>query len=556
MPGVERSPRRYPTRSARVLPAGACLLLGLASLAHFEHESRLRAAAARFAQEFAVVAGSPDVARAMTLQPAGDLACDVVVEAALRDPAPGAGGTGKSETRAAGAAELRAARELMLDAMAERPGWPYHRLYLARTVLSTAGEAAKAEATSRSELSVRLFARAAAEAPGLDASWVGWGRAILQEWPEISPALRAKASPVLRRAFLSADFVSTSLPAAVRSVGRTAALSLLPDNPYLLRVAIQTLSRDGDLDAASLLTVRRDEVERRKRAADLLHIERCHQRRDVDALQAACDEWLSKHPAGDFDDALGRSQNARVLELWPEDDGGSWRDDPRAILVRFFLDGREAAVPGRVLLRSLDPLSDVPDLILARAKLLAGDRDGAEELARGTAAGEAANWTSYYNDLARFDLAHGNLREARNTLEQMTPESRARCDVLLTRRDVARALGDAAEVETANQILSAMRMRSHSAEPAPGSSEAALALCVDPAWASGRRLTVEVEVAAPALLSYGWDGGRAGTVAAKEASTVWRTPLAGVAGSRSFFIRTHAGGPIREIRAAVEETGS
>jgi len=116
---------------------------------------------------------------------------------------------------------------------------------------------------------------------------------------------------------------------------------------------------------------------------------------------------------------------------------------------------------------------------------------------------------------------------------------------------VARALRDGAELENVNQRVESLRIGSHSAEAALPSLQATLSFCLDAEWAKGRVLTLEIEVAAPAVLVYGWDGGRSGTLSALEDSSILRVPLRGLSGWRSFSVRASAGGPVRELRAAM-----
>ena len=534
----------------------AFLLLACASVVHFVQERRLLGPSERFVHEFSSNASASPVLRKMALDPSGDLAADDAVEAVLRIPQPD---LRSRRTDAQPAArrerELRVARELMLQAIAQRPGWPRHRLLLGEVSLAAAGPAGSAEVRRR-ELWERPLWQAATDAPGMEAVWVVLGTAYLESWPRLSTGSRAEGRLVLRRALVSSAFLSDHFPAIAAALGRNEAINLLPSAPYPIELASRALSEKGDLAGAALLSTRRDEAERKKRAGDLSYLEQRYRRGDRDALRSGCEEWVSKHPPRDLDDPAGRAQVARVLELWPGDDPGSFRDDPRGRLVRFFLEGRESAVRGAVLARSLEPLSDVPDLVLARVKLLAGDRESAEELARNSNDSDPGRRAAYVNELARFALQRGSAREARAALDSLRGDDRVRCEVLLTRRDVARALGDAAELEALNQTLEGLNMRSHSAEPGPDSSEASLSFCVDPRWMSGRRLTVEAEVAAPAVLVYGWDGGRAGTIFAQESSTIWRTPLADASGSRIFSVRVSAGGPIREIRSTLGEPRS
>jgi len=496
----------------------------------------------------------------MRLEPAGDLASDVVVQASLRDFPGSAAVEGPASRRPASAAgppsrrddELRAARDVMLDAIAVRPGWAYHWFLLGRVATAATEHAEAPVPVGRHELWAGPLRQAAAAAPGLDAIWVSLAGAYLDHWPELTPAMRAQATAVIRRAFLDWDFLSRGFSSALATLGPQKAVALLPETPHALEVAARALSREGNMQDAALLMARRDRAEREERAADLRRIEQRYHFGDIRGLRIACLAWVSEHPPGDFDDSVGRAQAARVLELYPSDRGGSWRSDPRADLVRFFLNGRESQVKREALARALESLSGVPEAILARGKVLVADLEGAEELASKSQDLDSLDWVPYFVELARLELKRGRPRDAQRALERLADGAREDCDVLLTRRDVARALRDRAELEAVEETLKRLRVRSHSVETEPGSPEAALSFCLDPDWAKGRVLIVQIEVAAPAVLVYGWDGGRSGTLLASESSTILRVPLTGLSG-RNFSVRAALGGPVRELRAAVTE---
>jgi hypothetical protein len=547
-------------RLGRSLLAAACLLLGIASIAQYLQDLRLRAPAERFGREFLIDLRWPWAA-SMRLEPAGDLESDVVVQSALQE-APGSlrleelspslrQAWIKSMSRRD--EELRSARDLMLDAIAVRPGWAYHRLLLGQAVNSAAKRPGNGDLAGKPELWAKPMRQAARAAPGLDAIWVALGEGYLENWPGLPPTMRAEVPAVLRRAFLDKDFVSRHLLSATAALGRTEAMSLLPENAHLLDAAAQALSREGDIQGAALLMARMDKAEKEERAQDLRSIEKRYRLGDVDGLRTACLAWTSEHPVGDFDDRVARAQAARVLELWPSDRTGSWRSDARADLVRFFLNGRESDVKGETLARSLDPLSGVPEAVLARVKLLMGDLEDAEELASRSGDVDALEWTPYFVELARFELKRGRSKEARSALERVAPGAEEECDVLQTRRDVARAMGDGAELEAVNQRLESLKMGSQSADVVPEFPEVSLSFCIDPAWAKGQVLMVEIEVAAPAVLFYGWDGGRSGTLSASGSSSILRVPLVGLAGRRTFSVRASAGGPVGQLHATLAE---
>jgi thioredoxin-like negative regulator of GroEL len=354
----------------------------------------------------------------------------------------------------------------------------------------------------------------------------------------------------MRRALQDSRFVSSQFLTLSEAVGPDEAMGLLPENADLLSAAAEALSAHGNLAAAAGVLGRREAAEKLERAKQLSKIEGRFRMRDRDGLRAACVEWATEHPVSDLDDPAGRAQAARVLELWPGDRGGPWETDSRADLVRFFLDGRESAVPAETLSRTLDALSDVPDHVTARVKLRAGDVAGAEELAGRPQNQGSPEWTLYYADLARFFLKQGRAREARGALDLFPLATRDDCDALLARREVARALRDPAELGVVGQRLESLRNSPRWQDPAP--EGATLSLCVDPEQAGGQSFALMLVPQGPAIVDYGWGGGRAGTLFL-QTERVISVPLAGLAGRRELTVRSVAGAA---VRASISSTPS
>ena len=303
------------------------------------------------------------------------------------------------------------------------------------------------------------------------------------------------------------------------------------------------------MDNAARLWARVRETQRGDRAADLARVEERRRLNDVAGLRIACEAWTSAYPIAVLDDPAGRAQAARILEICPDDRPGEWRSDPRGRLARFFLDGREADVRGDVLARSLEPLSGVPDAVAARVKLHAGRRDEAEELARRSGEPDTVDWSAYLVSLARDELRSGEIAGARAVLDRLGPVGRQACGSLLVRRDLARAGRDEAEAARVQELLNADRRTGRSAQAS--ASAASLPLCLDPEAAAESVLGVQIEAGGPAVVVYGWDGGVAGVLAAPEGSSIVRISPGGRAGSRIFFVRTLAGGPVTAVRAAL-----
>jgi len=543
------------SRLRRISSAGICLLLATASVAQFNEARRVGAWASQFEREFSVDLRWP-WAKAAGEEPVGDLAADIVVEAALRDTPENVPEEGLSpnlrqawqRTLSRRHEELQTARELILAAIATRPGWAYHKFLLANVVLAAAESPGDADRFRQRQLAAESLRQAARSAPGLDAIWAALGELYAREWEAFSAGVHQEALQVWRRAFLDSGVVSREFMAVVAILGRGPATDLIPDAATPLREAARRFSQAGDLEGTALTATRIPEAQRKDRASRIQHIEESDRFGDIEGLRAACLAWASAHPAGEFDDRAGRAQDARVLELWPGDTNGSWPRDPRANLVRYFLNGRNSDVKVSALVRAVASLSEVPDAVRARVKLLGGDWKGAEEIANKAENLDPLEWTSYFVELSRFHLGRGNAGEARKALERFA-EGQEECDLLLARREIARALQEKPLLEAAQEDLN-QKWRLFDPQNA-WSAMGTLSVCVDPERVGNQTLSVSFASESPAIVSYGADGGRSGTLVVGKSAAA-SIPLRGFSGLRTFEIQTVIGGPARVSGTAIQ----
>lgn len=502
-----RQEARHAPLAARLSLAIACLVAAAFSVAHYRHDLRLRRAGERFVEKYRLDE-PPLEAATRRLEPAGDLAVAAAVSAMLPAQIEARRTDGAEDPPAASADSLREARSLLLAAVRSRPGGGYHRLLLGRAeyLLDRPGGD-----TPGSERWALALSRAADAAPGLDSLWTTLATAYLESWNRLSTRRRSEASAVFARALEDPEFVSREFLATASGLGTERALALLPARRASLAAAFEQLAKSGDLQAAARLIGSLREADRRERVADLARIEERFRLGDVEGLRIACRHWLSAHPVEEFDDPAGRREAARILELWPSYRPGSWGGDPRGELVRFFLAGREKDVDPEALLRAVQTLPAVPGPVAARVRLLAGDAYAAESLARRAGDAGSFEWTPYLVARARFELSRGRPREARQALRRIAPAAAQQCDVLLVRRDVAAALGDAAGRDAADQGLAPLVHRSVQSQNTRRAG-ATVSLCLDPRRLAGGRLAVDLEPRGPAIVSYGWNGGQIGTL--------------------------------------------
>ena len=487
-------------------------------------------------------------ASGMRLEPAGDLSLGVAASMGLPDAFPNRPGKQAApaiaENLLAGA--VSEARELLLTAIAVRPGWAYHRFLLGQADYAEERRSREGSSNQTSPRWAATLRRAGDAAPEMDGIWNFFGDACLEAWRRLSPEDRAGAPAVLRRAFLDASFVSRTFLSASAALTRDRALRLLPEDVDSLNAASQALARAGDLEGVALLLDRIENAEKKDRAADLQRIEERYHLGDVDGLRLDCRNWVAEHELGDFDNRRGRAQAARVLELFPTYRPGTWNGDARGELVRFFLNGREASASGVAMLRAIEGLSGVPDPVAARVRLLAGDALGAETLERRAAEGaeeaSALDWTAYRVARARHELQFLRPREAGAVLQRIVLSGQPGCDALLARRDLARANGDSAAANAADRGLTPLQRETF--PPQDWTGRRTLPLCVDPDRSRGLALKIELLGETPSVLKYGWDGGRAGTLFLRGSGSLW-VPLAGLSGRHGFSVEVQAGNPPR-----------
>lgn len=558
MPAVSEPAREpeSPRRSSERAHRGKRFVVGLGFLSLamisawlYWRQLESRSAGEEFVRNFTLDIRRPTEVQALRLEPAADLQIAIAVDLALQDvPERAPGGNLPAGVRRSWAqvplrraAQLRTAHGLLLQAIANRPGWAYHFYLLGRTtyLLLPEEDSSPREATKRWAGPLRVASEAA---PGLDPIWNFMAEATLERWSDLTGSDRSAAGAVLRRAFLDPKAVSRHYATASQRIGSSQAVQLLPEASGPISAALLAVAESGQIREAAALLPRLERATRKERAASLLQLEKRFRLGDLEGLRNGCIRWCFEHPVGEFDDPLGRAQTARVLELWPSEPTGPWNGDFRGELVRFFLAGRETNCKGEVLRAAVESLTGVPDAVWAQVKLHAGDREGAEELTGTDSAGP--EWSSYFVKVAMLELKAGRAATARSALERIPTSSRDGCDVLLARRSVARELGDAAELALVAQRL--QWLDSASAREAAGDS--GLSLCLDPEGSRREAIRTGIESAAPAIVDYGWDGGRSGTLAMLDRRTVWKVSARGLSGLKTLSVRTVAGGPVERLR--------
>jgi hypothetical protein len=253
---------------------------------------------------------------------------------------------------------------------------------------------------------------------------------------------------------------------------------------------------------------------------------------DEDGLRAGCRAFVGAHPPRELDGAEGRRQAARILALWPQDRPGPWRADGRAELLRYFLDGRSEGVDRAAVARAAEALVGVPETDRARLALLSGDRYGWEQAVRESKTVGSLEWTAFFAELARAELAAGRMEKAADALGLIAPPAQGECAVLLARRAYAEAAGDAADAEEAGRLLAAVREAW--VGPDAWSTAWSLPLCVDAESDKGAdrgaELRITLAAAAPALLAWEVNGGRRGTFVVGPEGASLGVPLDGLQG--------------------------
>jgi len=509
--------RRGPRRLLALLAFAGAIL----SAARYARDASLRREAEALAPRPRSEATKGIDSKTLALEPAWDLAADdIVTEAVLGRDA------------AASPAFLPRASRLMRRAAASRPGWPVHWYLLALCDEPKSGERPR-----------RVLKQTVQDAPGFEPAWKALARSEMDAWSRLSAAERSEAENSVKLAARDASFVELEFPRMVGILGADRAAALLPEDSEVLESAAASLAQTGDVRGAASLLSRADLADRREIAKEIEALERRRSLGDVEGLRRGCIACFDRHPLEGLDDPEGRRALAKLLSLWPDDRFGSWSRDRRARIVKFFLDGRQSDVPPEALRRAVGALTGVPDAVRARVEVLAGNLAEARAIARASASSASPDWRAYALELARNELGAGRIAEAARSLEDLAPGAGDTCDALLLRREIGRRLGDSAESDAAERRLAVLR------DPAAEdwSSRGSLSICVDPQWSEGRYLEVVVGAGAPALLTWGWDAGRAGAVSLPPEETSVKAPLQGLSGARMLWVSFLVGGQGRTL---------
>ena len=521
---------------SRLAKAAFWVALALLAVFHFAEDRAGRVTARAFAREWGFDLRKPLLVEQISLEPSADFALGAMADGAVGDE------IGSVRWKDLDAAEraawmdalarrdemLEAAHRLALLAVKLNPGFAFHAYRVGELAyLRQRREGAEALRAGRAQWQVPLV-RATRLAPAFDAAWSFLGAALVESWPLLPERERAEARRVLKRAFLDAAFARGAFVSVSTELGAPEAVKLVPEVPASLAAAQAEVARAGNVEAAALLRARWNRAEATARAAELARLEERARMNDDDGLRAGCRAFVAAHPPRELSGPEGARQAARILELWPHDRAGSWRTDGRAVLLRYLLDGRSEGVSQEAVARAAGVLTGVPETDRARLALLAGDRYGWEQVLRDSKTVGTLEWTTFFVELARAELAAGRTKDAADALANVAPPARTECAVLLQRRQVAEAAEDEAEAEEAGRLLE--EARTAWVGPEAWSKASSLPLCVDPRADEGAELRLNFAAEAPALLAWEVNGGRQGTFVVGPEGASLAVPLTGLQG--------------------------
>jgi hypothetical protein len=526
------------------LLAIAAIALAIASVARYQNDLRERAAAEKFLRDFDVADRRPEIASTLPLVPAADLGANVVADIALSD----AFGTvhladvspdlREKWLRAIErlSTELDTARDITLDALAARPGWPRNWTTLGELVYASQRRSFGANDARLWQEPLRL---GIGMFPGDDGATTFASTAYLESWPELTDAARARARQGFPRALLDPAFASRNLPLLVAAVGADETVAMLPPVAESLRSAFDSFAHAGDVAHAAAIYHRWEAAEWESRVADLNELEERARLNDVERQRELAQSWLARHRANEFDSPAAREQVLRVLQLAVNDRVGMWQSDVRGGAIRFLLNGRmtpggagrhgiETAPGGAIVATVVASMTGVPEPTRARARLFGGDVEGAQSVFERSDSAGSFEWTPFLIDMADYRLSQNALDAAHTALDAIAPAAQNECDVLAARRKLAQLQGA-------------------SVTPPPPQSQTlhwsdtgVLSLCLD----TQRELLANVETPTPALITWGWNEGRNGVFYLAPGRTTLRISTGNRTGRQALFIRTLAGGPI------------
>jgi hypothetical protein len=522
--------------TAHALLALMSLGFAYASYATYAMDRSSRIPAQKFAKQYTMPLRRPEIVKSLEYAPSGDFATDLVADATLRDVAVPVNLSGlPADARAAWIdavpkydEQMTRATNLALDAIAGRPGWPYHSALLGQLVYTRQARSLSPDLVRNHALWSKPLHDAATNASTDDALWQSLALAQLQTWADLGRIHAKTAHPIFLHAFEDPEFVTNTFAQAVNTIGKETAFRALPDRAKPLWRALQEVGKGGDVLAAWAIHQRWDAAEWRERGEDLTAIEKHAARRDVEETRRLCVQWTSVHSVWDYDSKEAHRQAARLLEMWPGGTEGRWIDDPRSQIARYFLSGRTADVNGGALLRSIDSLAGVPQPVAARIHVLAGDIAGAESIAKSSDSFGTFEWTPYILELARHWNVQRDKTRASAALAQLAPAAREECDALMVRRDI----------EGKEKV--AIGSRDLSSPAAVGSP---IALCID----QSTPLSVRITSAASAIVDYGWDGARSASALVTSVSRSLSLAAPPQRGMRQLTTRPAVAGTAAEV---------
>lgn len=534
--------RRKPLRMiGRLATATLSLALAALSIAWYAVDRQARGPAAAFVRDFTLAERRPADARRViasltadrAAEPAGDAALqDALGSTPLTDVAPEQRALWiESLTKLDG--ELATARALLLDSIASRPGWP-DTIALLGMVEYAADERTMTQGR-HSRRWLRTMRTAAEATPDNVEVSTFAARALLASWLLLDDGARGELGRFYRPASTDPAFVRDTYLFVTDSIGYAKAEALLAPEPRTLQAAASELARDGAVEPASRLLRLWEAREWRARIMDARDLEARAARGDVAGVQRAAAAFVRRHPPRDFDTPDGQKQAARILELWPSE-GGRWGRDPRTDLIRYFLDDRARKVDGEALERNTSQLDGAPALVSARAALRAGDFYAADARLRESDGAGSFEWTPYYVDLALAQAARRNAAAAREALDGAAPAARDECDVIAA----ARIVDPSARPDRVVTVYTPEFW-----------SRTALQLCVDPTLQL-TKLHVELDAAAPALVSFSFQQGRIATRLLPQGRTAVELPLGGRFGRVRFDATPISGGALTPVVARLE----
>lgn len=437
--------------------------------------------------------------------------------------------------------ELESARDLMLDAIASRPGWDHTRMLLGQLEYARLRRRGRvAEPSEVARWDVPLTAALAA-APENDFAYTFLAGAYVETWGLLPDSVSPRVPAVLRKALRDSAFLARSVPALAALGGAEAVLGILPRDAQKLSQAFRALAASkAPLPLVAEVHALYREREEDERVTGLDRLVERSRLADVPGLVTESNAYLAAHPPRELDTPRSRKAMARVVELWPAYVTVPWGGDGRTELIRYFLDGRTSEVDVTALSHLADGLANVPPEIRARLFALSGERYRLDRLRDSEEASGTLSWTGAFVAGARRALTLGKLEEAAEELRLVSSGARGECEVLLVRRDLAEAQAATSVRDSLSAELVKASPEIHL--PAAWSASGSLSLCIDPAREDAARRVARIEIAPAeeALVAWGWDGGRS-SFQVVSGPTVIEVSLEGLSGRRALFFETLAG---------------